>query len=194
MRSIIEFPEDVKIADMQERYTREDLIRVTNDMIDAMLDLVRGVPDQFATFMPNDPDADDPYAANIEDCHIAWTLAHVIVHTTASSEERAAHGSMLARGTSVKGRNRYEVAWETVTTTAQMVQRLEESRRMRLAFLDTWPDQPLLSNIYDQRAYIEKYGALNAVGMTLLGLKHDVEHLPQIEMIVRQAEEACVAC
>src|SRR5207247_3062687 len=131
--------------------------------------------------------------ATPEECTIAWTLAHVIVHTTASAEERAAHGSMLARGTQVKGRNRYEVPWESVTTTAQLVHRLEESRRMRVAFLQTWPDQPFLDNYYDQRAYIDKYGLLNAVGMTLLGLKHDVDHLPQIEAIVRQAEEACVA-
>ena len=50
---------------------------------------------------------------------------------------------------------------------------------MRIAFLETWPDEPMLENFYDQRAYIEKYGLLNAVGMTLMGLKHDTEHLPQ---------------
>jgi hypothetical protein len=61
---------------------------------------------------------------------------------------------------------------------------------MRLAFYETWPDEPHLENIYDQRTYVEKYGPMNAVGMTLFGLKHDIEHLPQIAEIVRQAREA----
>lgn len=194
MRNIIEFPADMKVAELQNAYTREDLIRITNDMIDAMLGLVRNVPDEFVTFIPEDPGAYDPWAASDEEKNVSWTLGHVIVHTTASAEERAAHGSMLARGTQVKGRSRYEIPWETVTTTAQIVQRLDESRRMRLAFLDTWPDDPQLTNFYEQKTYIEIYGLLNAIGITLLGLKHDLDHLPQIEQIVKQGEELCVAC
>jgi hypothetical protein len=187
---VIQFPADVKLADIQENYTREDLIEITNDIIDRMLDCVRGIPDSFVTFTPIDPEADDPWAATEHELNVAWTLAHVIVHATASAEERASHGSMLARGTQIKGRNRYEIPWQTITTTERLVDRLEESRRMRLAFYETWPDEPHLENIYDQRTYVEKYGPMNAVGMTLFGLKHDIEHLPQIAEIVRQAREA----
>jgi hypothetical protein len=194
VQNVLHFPANMKLADLQADFNREDLIFFTNSMIDTMLELVREVPDLFVTFMPDDPQADDPWAASEDEKAIAWTLGHVIVHTTASSEERAAHGSMLARGTQIKGRNRYEVPWETVTTTAQIVARLEESRRMRLGFLDTWPDAPQLDNIYDQKSYVDAYGPLNAVGMTLMGLKHDSEHLPQISEIVRQAQAACVAC
>jgi hypothetical protein len=194
MQNVLHFPAGMKLADLQDGMTREDLIFFTNSMIDAMLELVKNIPDLFVTFVPDDPDAEDAWAATEDEKNIAWTLGHVIVHTTASAEERAAHGSMLARGTQIKGRNRYETPWETIGTTAQVIQRLEESRRMRLAFLDTWPDQPHLDNIYDQKSYVEAYGELNAVGMTLMGLKHDSEHLPQIAEIVRQAEAACVAC
>lgn len=192
--AIIDFPEGVKLTELQEQYTLDDLARITNEMIDAMLDMVRGVPDFFVTFPPDDPLAHDPWAATAEELHIPWTLAHVIVHITASSEERAAQGSMLARGTQIKGRNRYEVPWQSVTTIAQLTRRLEESRRMRLAFLDTWPDDPFLDNTYDQRSYVESYGPLNAIGMTLLGLKHDADHLSQIAEIVSQAHAACVEC
>ncbi len=190
MISAFQIPPDVKLADVQENYTRDDLVRITNDIIDRMLDCVRGIPDSYVTFVPEDPEADDPWAATEHELNVAWTLAHVIVHATASAEERTAHGSMLARGTQIKGRNRYEVPWQTLTTTQQIVHRLEESRRMRLAFLDTWPGEPHLDNLYDQRSYVEKYGAMNAIGMTLFGLKHDMEHLPQIAEIVRQAREA----
>ena len=51
----------------------------------------------------------------------------------------------LARGVAFHGRSRSEVPWETVTTIAQCRARLEESRRMRLASLDMWPDQPYLA-------------------------------------------------
>jgi hypothetical protein len=37
---------------------------------------------------------------------------------------------------------------------------------------------------------------MNAVGMTLFGIKHELEHFGQIEDIVRQAKEAlgCLEC
>lgn len=196
MMDAVIFPPDMTIADVQGRYTREDLIQITHQVIDAMLGMVRDVPDSFVTFLPEDPLADDPWCSSPENRYLAWTLGHVIVHTTASAEERAVHGSMLARGAEVKGRSRYETPWQTVTTTQQIVQRLEESRRMRLAFLDTWPDAPHLDNLYQQRQYVERYGAMNAVGMTLFGIKHELEHLGQIEEIVRQAKEAlgCLEC
>ena len=70
-------------------------------------------------------------------------------------------------------------------TIEQVIHRLEESRRMRLAFLDAWPDEPHLDNLWRKRE--DHYGALNAVGRTLLGLKHDSDHLGQISDIMQQA-------
>ena len=75
--------------------------------------------------------------------------------------------------------------WQDVTTIEQCRHRLEESRRMRLASLDIWPDEPHLDNTY--KTYM---GPVNAVGRFVLGLKHDDAHLDQITEVVRQAHAA----
>jgi hypothetical protein len=185
---MIEFPPDTRVSDLQSGITRDDLIRAANAMTDKLLELVRDLPDSFVTFEPLDPDAHDPYAADEADVDLAWTLGHVIVHVTASLEESAARGATLARGVAITGRSRYETPWQSVTTTAQLVERLEESRRMQLAFLNAWPDQPHLDNLYTE--FEEHWGALNAVGMTLGGIRHASSHLGQIEEIIRQARAA----
>jgi hypothetical protein len=122
---------------------------------------------------------------------MAWTLNHVSLHITASSEEAAARGASLARGVRVFWRDRYEPHWDTITTTAQLVQRLEESRRMRLAYLDTWPDDPQLDVVYapNERS-VAYFGEMNAVGMTLSGPRHEADHFEQMAEIIRQAGEA----
>lgn len=177
-----------KIADMQNDFTREDLIDATHEMIDTLLSLVSDIPDSYVTFQPEDPHAYDRGAATEEEKYLAWTLAHVIVHITASGEETAALGATLARGTVPTWRDRYEVPWQTVRTTRQLVQRLEESRRIRLAYLNAWPDEPQLEVYYTKLEH--RWGALNAVGYTLKGLQHDSDHLGQIEAIIQQAREA----
>lgn len=179
---------DVKLADIQENYTRADLIQAVNDMVDEMLALVRGLPDEFVTFQPIDPNAYDPMAATEAEKDVSWTLGHVIVHTTATGEESCAQGATLARGVEITGRNRYETPWEEMQTTAQLVQRLEESRRMRLAFLNAWPDEPHLDVYFAKREAV--WGKLNAVGYVLTGLFHDTDHVGQIKEIVAQAEAA----
>src|SRR6185437_14579064 len=108
---------------------------------------------------------------------------HVIVHVTASSEEAAALALVLARGLPVEGRSRYEVYWETVTTIAQARQRLEESRKMRKAMLDAWPDEPHLEVTYIP---YQSVGPINAIGRFILGLSHDDSHLEQLREIMRQ--------
>jgi hypothetical protein len=119
---------------------------------------------------------------------LAWTLGHVIVHVTASSEESAAIAAELARGVPHRGgRSRSEVPWETVRTVAGCRARLEESRRMRLASLDMWPDRADLSNGY---AWREGMDPFNAPAQFSLGLLHDDNHLDQIREIVRQAAAA----
>ncbi len=180
--------ETVKLADMQHQFTRDDLIDATNEMIDTMLALVQDIPDSYVTFQPDDPDAYDRGAATEAEKYQAWTLAHVIVHTTASGEEAAALGATLARGTIPVWRDRYEVPWQTITTTQQLIQRLEESRRIRLSYLNAWPDEPHLEIYFTKKE--NRWGLVNAVGYTLNGLKHDTDHMGQIAEIIRQAREA----
>lgn len=116
-----------------------------------------------------------------------WTLGHVIVHTTASAEESAAIAAELARGVAYHDRSRHEVPWTEVQTIAGCRQRLEESRRMRLASLRMWPDAAHLENEYQAWA---NGPTVNAVGRFVLGLMHEESHLEQIAEIVRQARAA----
>jgi hypothetical protein len=164
----------------------DDLRRLTNEMVDVMLDLIRDCVDADVIFVPEDPKAHDPYAADEADTRLAWTLGHVIVHTTASAEESAALAAELARGVAYHGRSRSELDWQTISTITQCRQRLEESRRMRLVSLDMWPDQPHLDNTYDPFGGQE----INAIARFVWGLKHDDDHLGQIAEIARQAHEA----
>jgi hypothetical protein len=168
--------------------TVDDLRRLTNEMIDTMQRLIADCTDADVVFVPDDPNANDPVAATEAEVHMPWTLGHVIVHTTASAEEAAAIAAELARGVPHRGgRSRSEVHWSTITTIAQCRHRLEESRRMRLASLDMWPDQPHLDNTYVPRPGAEP---INAVARFVLGLRHDDDHLAQIAEIVRQAKAA----
>jgi hypothetical protein len=166
--------------------TPDDLRQLTNEMVDVMLDLIAECKDGDVTFLPTDPDAYDSYAADEAETYQAWTLGHVVVHATASSEEAAAIAAELARGVAFHGRSRSEVPWESVTTIAQCRHRLEESRRMRLASMDMWPDDPHLDNTQD---FIGGE-PVNAIVRFVWGLKHDDDHLAQIAEIVRQAKGA----
>lgn len=164
-----------------------DLRRLTNEMVDAQLAIIAESTDADVVANIVDPDANDTFAANAEDVGLSWTLGHVIVHTTASAEESAALAVELARGVEFHGRSRSEVPWEQVTTIAQCRARLEESRRMRLASLDMWPDQPYLENTYEPYA---GRGAYNAIARFVGGLSHDDSHLGQIERLAREARAA----
>ncbi len=172
----------------REGLTKADLATLTNEMIDRMLELIADCDDSDVTFVPSDPEANDTFAANPEDLALAWTLGHVIVHTTASAEEAAFLAAELARGVPWHGRSRYEVPWQTVTTIAQCRQRLEESRRMRLALLEVFPDAPRLENLYQPRPGVVHHCLSRFVG----GLMHDDAHLEQIAKIVAQARGARV--
>lgn len=177
----------MKYHELVAGLTKEDLVDLTDEMIDMMLAQIEGCEDADVVFPPEDPMAQDTYASNSADAHVAWTLGHVIVHVTASSEESAALAAELARGVEVHGRSRYETPWETITTIAQCRQRLQESRRMRLASLEMWPDVPHLDCTCIPWPAI---GEVNAVGRFVLGLRHDFDHLGQIDDIVRQAKAA----
>jgi DinB superfamily len=164
--------------------TIDDLRSLTHEMVDKMQDLIADCEDADVTFVPRDPEADDPFAEREEDVKLAWNLGHVIVHTTASAEESAALAAELARGVENHGRSRYETPWQSITTIKQCLQRLEESRRIRLASLEMWPDQPHLDNTYKPRDDVPH---VNCMGRFILGLVHDDSHLEQIAGIVRQA-------
>jgi hypothetical protein len=177
----------VSMADFANGLEKDELWTLTNEMIDTMLALTADCRDEDVLFVPEDPDAYDEFAETEEELDLAWTLGHVIVHVTASAEEAAFLAAELARGVPMRvRRSRYEVPWEEVTTIAQVRHRLEESRRMRLASLEMWPDEPDLDNHY---VYRRTNAKINAKTRFVFGLKHDDDHLEQIAEIVRQARE-----
>ena len=176
--TILEFSKNMSVADLRQ---------ATNDSLDRLTSYFEGLTDADVVFDPVDETADDPYAVAGEE-NIGWNLAHLLVHVTASSEEGAAFSSLLARGFAAKERPRYETDWKTVTTLAQCIQRLEESRRIRLAYLDTWPDTPFL-DVYRETSerFVEHFGQLNAPAAFLFGLMHEVGHYEQFEAVRAEA-------
>ena len=175
----------ITLAELVAGLTRDDLCNLTHEMVTTMLSLIADCVDGDVPFVPADPGAHDRFAAREEDIKLAWTLGHVIVHTTASAEEAAFLAAELARGVSPHGRSRSEAPWQTVTTINQCRRRLEESRRMRVASLDLWPDEPHLDNVCEAWPSGPQ---VNAIGRFVLGLSHDNDHVGQIAEIVRQAK------
>lgn len=175
----------ITVADLASGLTVNDLRSLTNEMIDHQLSLIAACTDADVVFVPVDENAYDDYAASDAEKNMPWTLGHLIVHITASAEEAAFIAAELARGVPYEARrSRSEVHWATVTTIAQCRTRLEESRRMRLASLEMWPDQPALNN-----TYVSPYSGLtiNAITRFIFGLRHEDDHLAQIAEVVRQA-------
>jgi hypothetical protein len=174
------------LQDLAEGLTRADLARLTKEMCARELALIKNAEDGDVAFVPDDPEANDTFASQAEDVGLSWTLGHVVVHATASSEESAALALVLARGLPVEGRSRHEVSWQQATTVEFLRHRIHESMRMRLAMLAAWPDQPQLDNFY---APYEGRPAMNAMGRFLGGLAHDDSHLEQIRKIMVQARQ-----
>jgi len=170
------------LSDLGEVLTPADLHRYTNAITDTIREIIDGATDKDVVFVPVDPDARDIVTDETD----AWTLGHVIVHITASSEEAAAIALMLARNAAIPPeiRSRYETHWETIKTVAQVVDRLEDSRRMCLAMLSAWPNQPHLD------AFLEHpyFGKINAVGRFALGMYHADDHIEQLREIMSQAK------
>jgi hypothetical protein len=170
-----------KIAELATDVTLTDLKAATNAQIDEMAGQLRDLSDAQVVFVAADPQAEGG---------IGWNVAHLIAHVTASSEENAAISSILARGINYpfEPRLRYETEWTTLTTTAGCLQRLEESRRIRQAYLNAWPDQPHLDTYRTlPPAFAERVGQLNATGACLLGLVHEAGQLAQLRNIIGQA-------
>ena len=178
----------ITLRQLVQDWSRDDLAQRTNQMIDYMLELIAGCIDADVTLIPVDPEANDKFAVNPGEVNLSWTLAHVVVHVTASSEESAFLAAELARGVPYRGgRSRYEVPWREVTTIAQCRARREESRQMRLASLDLWPNPPDLQNSYTREGQSDP---INGVMRFVMGLQHDDAHLEQIKKIVEQARAA----
>jgi hypothetical protein len=166
---------------------KDDLRKLTIEMVDTLQGLIKDCTDDNVTFTPIDPKAEDTAAATEAERHIAWTLGHLVVHMTASAEESAFLAAEMARGVPNHGRSRYETHWTTIHTIQQCHDRLEESRRMRLAMIDVWPDQPHLDVAYEP---FPGAGQRNCFAQFIGGLSHDDSHLKQIAEVIRQAKEA----
>jgi hypothetical protein len=167
--------------------SKGDLEQLTNEIIDTILGLIADCEDEDVQFLPNDPEAYDPFAEEEKDINLAWTLGHVIVHINASNEESAVLASELARGVEYHGRSRSEIPWELIRTVDECRRRLEESRRMCLASLNMWPDEPHLDNYYQSRHEAPR---INAIGRYIYGLFHADSHFPHIQSIIHQAKES----
>ncbi|MCB8942272.1 MAG: DinB family protein [Ardenticatenaceae bacterium] len=176
---------EITMADLTADLTPADLRTHTNEMVDTILTMIQDCTDAHVTFIPHDPDANDTYADSEADINLAWTLGHVIVHLNASCEESAALAAELARGVPYESRrSRSEIPWESVTTIEQCRRYLEQSRRICLASLDMWPDEPYLDNTFPARDGTP----YNALVRYVFGLSHADSHLGQIANIIEQAK------
>jgi hypothetical protein len=180
---------EIKLLEFSQRFTRDDLRAFTHESLDTMLDIMKDLTDAQMIFLPDDPDANDQFAPP-EEQHIGWSVAH------ASAEEWASYSSILARGIvyPAEPRLRIETDWHTVKTKAEVLQRIGESRRMRLAYLDTWPDAPKLDVFRElSERFLERNGKINAAAAFLFGLRHEYGHHEQMREAARQARAASAA-
>jgi hypothetical protein len=166
------------LAELAAGVSKDDLYRLNDELVDAALALLRKAEDKDATFVAKDASAEG---------ETGWSVAHVVAHATASSEEGAAHAAQLARGIPVEGRSRFETPSESLTTVEAVRARLEDSRRIRRGYLDAWPSQPNLDVTW---AAIARFGPLNAVARFLLGAMHEDGHVQQMGEVLRQASAA----
>lgn len=186
---------EIKLYDFAQQFDLNALRAAANASLDTILAIIADANDAQVTFLPNDPHADDQFAPP-EERHLGWSLAHLVAHVCASSEEGAAYSAILARGIPYPRdpRLRYEPDWRTLKTRAQVLQRIAESRRMRLSALDMWPDQPHLDIFRTTSEHaLEKNGPSNAKSAYLAGLKHEWTHFDQFRDAARQACEAAAA-
>lgn len=171
----------VSFAEMTSKLSRADLIELIKGTFEALgKPLADQDADDLASFVPADSDAQEGEGAG-------WTIGHIVAHLTATWEETAAVAATMARGVKLEARLRYEVPWQELNTIASIKARLQESQRMCLAFLETWPDEPHLDITATP---IPPLGPLNALAMCGLGIGHAQSHVAQIAETVRQYSEA----
>lgn len=170
------------------QFSLNDIRSAAIESIEYMLGILDGLTDADVTFVPDDPDADDPHAIP-EEQHVGWSIAHLIVHVTASTEEYVSTAAVIARGINYprEPRLRYETHWKSVTTVTQCEQRLRESLRMRLAALDMFPDDILPGRWERSERFLELFGDVDAKAAYLFGLSHETSHHAQLAEARRQA-------
>src|SRR5258708_13122370 len=106
----------LSFADVTNGLTKADLYTLTNEMIDTMLHIIADAVDEDVVFVPQDPHAKDTFGIP-EEADLAWTLGHVIVHATASSEESEALASTLALGLPLQPPSRSQMPCPTAHNT-----------------------------------------------------------------------------
>jgi hypothetical protein len=184
--------DEIKLFDLAAHFTPESLRAATDAYFDFMVDLITNATDDEVAFLPHDPEAHDPYAKPGEE-HIGWSLGHLVAHVTATLEENAAYSSILARGIPYprEPRLRTETPWQLMTTREIALQRLSESRRICLSYLETWPDTPVLDVFREtSERWVERFGPQNATAAYLSGLKHLDDHVEQFKDVFQQARTA----
>lgn len=173
----------LELIDLGRGLGPADLAAETQALMAQVRELFAAARDPDVTFVPDDPQAVDTFAADPSEENLAWTAGHVVVHLTASAEEAAFLAAELARGVEAHGRSRWEVPWTSVTTVDACLNRLDESERMIVATLGTWPDAPHLDVVF-----VNSRGSVrNAPARFLGGLIHADEHIEQVAEILRQA-------
>lgn len=181
---------EITYLEFARQFSVDDLRVATNAYYDLVAEILEGADDAQIAHIPDDPHADDPYAVEGEE-HIGWSLAHLVLHVTATLEEGAAFGSLVARGIPAGGRLRVEPDWKLFTTCDQVYQRLKESRRIVNAYFDTWPDEPSLDTMRDlSPKFVARFGEMNAPATYLFALKHFDDHMGQLREVAAQAREA----
>ena len=183
--------DDVKWYELAEGLTFDDLRDEVNRLYDETHAILKDRTDAEITFEPHDPEASDEHAVEGEE-NIGWTLGHLVAHVTATNEENALLTSLLGRGIQPSERLRTETPWREVDTTEKALQRLEESRRIVLAYLDAVPDEADLDTLrhFESERAREYFGKINAPAATVLGLSHHNEHIAQMEDAAQQAQAA----
>src|SRR2546423_1705073 len=177
---------EVKLADLVADLSLDDLARATDSSIAQIEETLAEATEPAVVVVQEDPPAAVPAAADPAERDLAWTLARLVVHVTASAEESAALAQELARGVPFHGRSRWEVPWRTVTTIDQCRRRLADSRRIRLASLQMWPASPP-SEVDPDPATPTWQQARERFAR---GLSHEDSHVDQIRNVVKQARAA----
>ena len=186
------FAGEQQLIDYAAQFSVDDLRNASVDSVNWITGMVAGLRDEEITFAPQDPDADDPFAPE-DEREIGWGMGHLVAHVTASCEEWAAYSSLLARSVPypAEPRLRFEPPWRDIDTTAKALQRLQESLRQRLGYLEAWPDDPNLELRRElSPRFIARFGEFNATTCFLFGLQHEVGHYGQFEDVRAQIEAA----
>jgi hypothetical protein len=148
------------LSDLAAGVSPIDLRELTIEMVDNQLHRITDCTDADVIFVPDDPLADDPFADDPGDVDLAWTLGHVIVHVTASSEEAAAIAAELARGVKYHG-----------------------------ASLEMWPIEPNLDNYYKSRPGAPQMNAISRFLYGLMHDDDHLEQITEIAQQAKWLEE-----